>query len=586
MNATRALLVLLVSTCYLSSDVLAQTQVPAEVVVNGPVGERIHRYLQWGEAFGFSGAVLIALDGKILLHNAYGLADRKTGRRNMTDTVFSFGSIAKQFTGAGIMKLAQEGKLDVQDPIGRYLDGVPADKTEITIHQLLNHTSGLLNSISLDDFLVVSREEAVRRTLNAELVAIPGTEFRYSNAGVSLAAAVIEVVSGQEYRAFLREHIFEPAGMTRVGFMGEDRWPADKVARIYSGPRDNGSPNEFPGPFWVLLGNGGVVTTVGEMYLWHRALQGNDILTAESKRAIFTPDPPDLGYGYGWDVAKTKRNTKRYGHDGGSSLGLSAQFFRFPDEDGAMIFASNGTIGRDRAISVLTQPIYRAMFEDWISLPVPPGLRAPGPSELRSLTGVYAFESAGEFSVRRLSSELFGYLVGQDLLEVVGVVAEKDRESFRVLNRKAVAVIDGVYQGKLGLLEEVLGSEERVPFWAGAFESWADSRGAYKEVQILGTRRVWEHETNEPVTWLRAFFDRGSQLFRIHWEGERFAARGGQAWPAPMYGPIRFTDNGSAVLFQFDTAKFVGLEFSRQDSGKADSVTLRTRHESPTGHRK
>ena len=176
--------------------------------------------------------------------------------------------------------------------------------------------------------------------------------------------------------------------------------------------------------------------------------------------------------------------------------------------------------------------------------------------------------------------------MGQDLLEVVGVVAEKDRKVFRALNRKAVAVIDGVYKGKLGLLEEVLGSEERVPFWAGAFESWADSRGAYKEVQILGTRRVWEHETNEPVTWLRAFFDRGSQLFRIHWEGERFGGRGGQAWPAPMYGPIRINDNGSAVLFQFDTAKFVALEFSPQDSGKADSVTLRTRHESPTGHRR
>lgn len=157
----------------------------------------------------------------------------------------------------------------------------------------------------------IGRDEAVRETLAAPLVSEPGIEFHYSNAGVSVAAAIIEIVSGMEYRAFLRANLFEPAGMTRVGFMGENRWSPSEAARIYSGPRDNGSPPEYPGPFWVLLGNGGVVTTVGEMYLWHQALQRDDILNAESKRLIYTPDPPQFEYGYGWDVFKTRRGTRR-----------------------------------------------------------------------------------------------------------------------------------------------------------------------------------------------------------------------------------------------------------------------------------
>src|SRR5918996_5606299 len=113
--------------------------------------QRIERYLTNAAKNGYSGSVLVSLNGKILLNEGYGLADRENKIKFTSDTIFDIGSITKQFTAACILKLESEGKLRVQDPIAKFFDAVPDDKKSLTLHHLLTHTAGLTGSLGSDE---------------------------------------------------------------------------------------------------------------------------------------------------------------------------------------------------------------------------------------------------------------------------------------------------------------------------------------------------------------------------------------------------------------------------------------------------
>src|SRR5512147_2220324 len=134
-------------------------------------GERFDRWLQRA---GFQGGALVAKGDRVLLRRGYGMSDREAGVPYDVDTVFSLGSITKQFTAAAILKLEMQGKVRVEDPIARFLPGVPADKQAVTIHQLLTHTSGL-DSDFADDFDPVGRDAYVARALASKLLSPPGS---------------------------------------------------------------------------------------------------------------------------------------------------------------------------------------------------------------------------------------------------------------------------------------------------------------------------------------------------------------------------------------------------------------------------
>src|SRR5574338_724703 len=169
------------------STARAQTTVAAN-----PTGATLDDYLDRMSRLGWSGSALVARHDTVLLAKGYGLVDRSAGRAVTDSTVFSLGSITKQFTAAAILKLEQEGRLRTADSIGRYLPDVPSDKRGITIHQLLTHTAGLREDYGASDFEPVERAEYIGRVMRTALVTPPGAAYRYSNAGYSLLAAVVE----------------------------------------------------------------------------------------------------------------------------------------------------------------------------------------------------------------------------------------------------------------------------------------------------------------------------------------------------------------------------------------------------------
>ena len=331
---------------------LTQAAVPSP-----PVEDASSRLDRWLQRAAFQGSALVVKGSAVLLQKGYGQSDREAGVAYDSGTVFSLGSITKQFTAAAILKLEMQGKLRVEDAISKFLPGVPADKQGITIHQLLTHTSGLDPDFA-GDFDPVGRDAYVARALASTLGSRPGAEHRYSNAGYSLLGAIVEIASGQPYERYLRDNLFLPAGMERTGYRLA---PWDK-ARIAVGYKDGarwGRLTEKPwaedGPYWALRANGAIHTTLDDVLKWHRALQGDAVLSAAAKAKMFTKHVAeekggDSFYGYGWALRDEPGTGRVASHNGGNGV-FYAEVIRLLDADTLVAVSTNDSTIRGGRIA-------------------------------------------------------------------------------------------------------------------------------------------------------------------------------------------------------------------------------------------
>jgi CubicO group peptidase (beta-lactamase class C family) len=314
----------------------------------------VARFLDRTLPEGASGTLAAARDGELVHCDGFGMADREARVAAGCDTVYDIQSITKQFTAAAILKLEMMGELRVSDPISEHLGPVPADKREITLHHLLTHTAGLPAALG-GDYQPLSREQMVAEALESKLRSRPGATYHYSNLGYSLLAAIVEKASGMGYEEFLAEHLFAPAGMTQTGYVLPE-WRPDQVAVEYDARGEpQGRPFDHPwaedGPYWNLRGNGGLLTTALDMFRWHLALDGEEVLDQRAKEKLFHPyvlefEGGDSYYGYGWVVQRSDDHGRFVWHDGGNNWSYSL-FTRFLDE-GVMVFWTTNSY-RDEA---------------------------------------------------------------------------------------------------------------------------------------------------------------------------------------------------------------------------------------------
>jgi CubicO group peptidase (beta-lactamase class C family) len=299
---------------------------------------------------GFAGCALVAKDGRVLLEKGYGEADHERHVPFKKDTLVSIGSITKQFTAAAIVKLEMEKKLTVEDSITRFFPDAPEDKRSITIHQLLTHTAGLESDFA-GDYDAVGRDDYVKRILASKLRSAPGKEHFYANAGYSLLGAIVEIASKEPYETYLAKHLFEPAGMRETGY----RLPKWDKSRAPVGYRDGqrwGTMFDKPwaddGPYWALRANGGIESTLEDLWKWSRVLDdngGENVLCAAAKKKMFTPHVAEgpgaeSFYGYGWSISTAPWGKKVVEHNGGNGV-FSADFRRYVDDGIVVITFSN-----------------------------------------------------------------------------------------------------------------------------------------------------------------------------------------------------------------------------------------------------
>ena len=292
----------------------------------------------------FNGNALIAQHGKILLQKSYGYKNFSAHVLNDSNTIFQIGSITKQFTATAVLKLQEEGKLSVRDKLDKYF---PQFKYagEITIENLLTHTSGIYNytnDIDEGDSAIVCNPVAKQLVLDImfkhKLDFKPGTQFRYDNSGYYLLGLIIEKVTGKSYEQNIRDIIFKPLQMNHSLF--DFKHSADtNVATGYQTLNDS-VQKEASAWRWdstVSYAAGGIWSTTGDMYKWALAIAKKKILSADSWKTMLTPHLDKYGYGVFIDSLFGKRTISH----GGGIPGFIADLDYYPAEDVTIILLNN-----------------------------------------------------------------------------------------------------------------------------------------------------------------------------------------------------------------------------------------------------
>lgn len=313
---------------------------------------RIDNYLKAGSENGFSGAVAVVKNGSLIINKGYGLANKNTQSLNGPNTIFDIGSNTKQFTSTAILKLVEQGLLNLDDPIGAFFDNLPTDKQQITIHQLLTHTAGFTESIGRD-FDQISQQDFFKEVFASQLQSTPGQIYSYSNIGYSVLGRIIELVSGESYEAFLNKQLFKAAGMKQTGYL-LPMWDSIRLSRGYNrNVLDTDPPvrryQEMGEITWHLKANGGINASQNDMLLWYEALKTNKILTPESFQKMTTAHvlspKGTFSYGYGWGIKKSEANTPRISHNGSNGT-FAHSIIWYPEEDIFILYATNANSPR------------------------------------------------------------------------------------------------------------------------------------------------------------------------------------------------------------------------------------------------
>jgi CubicO group peptidase (beta-lactamase class C family) len=299
----------------------------------------------------FSGVVLVAKGGKTVFRHAYGMADQDWRIPNRADTRFHLGSIGKMFTAAATLRLADEGKLSLDDPLSKYVpEYAHPEAAKITLKQLLTHSAGIGD---WDGRQVKSELSGAQMaaTMTAGAESEPGAHFSYSNAGYVLLQAVIEKVTGEPYAEAIEQLVFRPAGMAHSG-----SWPVEAIVAnratgylhteddpLGLGPRF--ANHQFLG--YGANGSGGQYSTADDMAAFLEAIASGRLLGPATTREMLTPRidfagaPRPSKYGYGVDLG-TCAGHATFGHEGGgANSGVSSIVTRTLDSDWTIIVMSN-----------------------------------------------------------------------------------------------------------------------------------------------------------------------------------------------------------------------------------------------------
>jgi CubicO group peptidase (beta-lactamase class C family) len=288
-------------------------------------------------------SLLVVKDGKPLVERGYGYANLEKHIKAGPETNYRLASVTKQFTAASILVLKQDGKLELDDPIRKYLPELPTSDDGITIENLLAHSSGL---VDYEDLIPSSRttqidDNDVLRMIASQdrLYFQPGSAHRYSNGGYVLLGLIVERLSGMDLADFMRRRIFEPLGMDHTLLYERHRAPKP-ANRAYGYSLIAGKWTRTDQSVTsATRGDGGVYSNVADMAKWDAALYTDKLLDAESRKLAFTPkdpvDDPDVLYGFGWRLSGGTT------WHSGETMGFRNVVIRWPERHLSVVILSN-----------------------------------------------------------------------------------------------------------------------------------------------------------------------------------------------------------------------------------------------------
>jgi CubicO group peptidase (beta-lactamase class C family) len=363
--------------------------------------DRIFADFQGGDRPGC--AVGVARDGRPLLTRAYGLANLDDGTPNTPDSIFEAASVSKQFTASAIVLLARQGKLSLDDDVRKYLPELPAYERPITLRRMLTHTSGLRDWGAVED--VAGWPRGTRNYTQASVLDIvrrqralnfaPGDDWSYSNSNYNLAAIVVERVSGLSFTEFTRQTIFAPLGMTHT------RW-RDDYTRVVPGRSiaySLGKDHEWhvDMPIEDAIGNGGLLTTVGDLLRWNANFAHPVVGDATFVSTLETPATLETGrttrYGLGlW--LDTMNGARSISHDG-ATAGYRSYLERLPDHGLSIAILCNAGSAQTSDLDLALAKTFLPAAEKGPETPPVPTYPAPAVPALTAIAGLYRSERTG-----------------------------------------------------------------------------------------------------------------------------------------------------------------------------------------------
>jgi len=349
------------------------------VVVIQALPQLADRLTREGEAGRFMGAVLVARGDQVLFRQVYGQADYEADRPLNLDTPFRLASISKQFTAVALLKLQDEGKLSLTDPVCRWIQPCPDAWAPLTLSHLVSHTSGIPDLMArpawgLRRVTPATLDELTIDSAQYRLAFEPGTRVRYNNAGFNLAADVIERASGQPFDTYLQTALFDPIGMSRTG-LGDAPYGAMGYANFPGGltPQPNANVS-------IVIGAGAIYSTLDDMLAWSRALHGGEILSSASYQQFLADHAPDdtpsergrprRDYGYGVFTNRLGQRVSPQFHERqiyhtGSWSGFRNLMTYQPDAEVTVIVLSNNYHSREQVFLISQQAMAEALGHDF-----------------------------------------------------------------------------------------------------------------------------------------------------------------------------------------------------------------------------
>jgi len=511
-----------------------------EELVEGAEGKELDAYLERCELFGFSGSVLVAREGRVVLRKGYGEARPGEGVRNSPETLYDIASASKQITAAAILKLESLGTLSTEDSIAKHLADVPKEHEEVTIQHLLNHTAGFPRSGPSGGG--PDLDTAMAGYLRAKRARAAGRQHEYYNGGYAMLAAIVERASGEAFETWVDENLFAPAGMEHTYFI-DSVAEADepRLARTHDGGK---LTNDYLSG-WAYRGMGGVVTSVSDLHLWMQALFGGEILPEKSLAKLL--EPALENYACGWYVLDRPKGRRVVSH-GGTAPGFQSYIRYFVEDDVMVLLMSN----REGMHWQVTWGLSAMLVDEDAKSPPPPQTVRWGDDQLDELVGRYTSKKSGDLVVRREGGALHIGAEGQAAIALLSGEKPAKKAEFKAERELAAEIVEALLAGDAGPIESSLAS--------GIPKSWPNMiltsflpKHVDKHGEILSSREIgarFDAESKRVHVWVRLHHPEVDTTVEIGFEGDKLRMLDMKAPRFPA--ELAFAPVGKKELAAFD----------------------------------
>ena len=494
-------------------------------------------------------AILVVKDGKVLLRKGYGKASLKPDVANTPEMIFRIGSVTKQFTSTAILKLVEQGKIDLSADINKYLPGFSAGKT-ITVEQLLNHTSGIKSYTSLP--ALMSKEKKGLNISVADMIKViqeqpadfaPNDQWLYNNSGYFLLGAIIEKVSGMSYGEYVSKNLFKPAGM-KSSYTDDSKLPSGTTTGYVKPNSSEYTVADYIHPS-IPYAAGAIFSTVDDLWRWNQAVFSYKLIKKESLEKAWTPTKLNNGklisYGYGWSLGSLG-DLKVIGHGGAIDGFLSSEIY-VPDQKIYVCILSNNMTASPDEVAYQVAELVSGVTK---TEPVTVMLDEASAAEY---AGVYQISEREDRIITRKGNQFFSQRTGATKYEIFPYA----KDAFYFKDSPARLIFKRNSEGKIEALE--LKGREFIP------------QGATR--------------TNKPIPSGREEIDLDPTLFDKY-VGEYELVPGFiiKIWREEKVFKAQATGQPPFEIFAESENKFflkvvdAQMEFNKDDSGVVTSLTL------------